>query len=177
MNQTTIHKGFRFSFVTLVVSLAALVVSYVSVAVLGMWRGREQAPHLAVDSLVKTLINYHKRTGRFPKDFWELETRVWKHKAAPDFGADGRNFFMANYFYIYYPVDVSSATIWIIPTGPRREAGSTHFLILRPDSLRRWKGSPLSLDDIKNLPPVPQYGQMSLLGMAEQRPIALTNRR
>jgi hypothetical protein len=77
---------------------------------------------------------------------------------------------VADYFYLYQQIDAGSATIWIIPTGARREEGSTHFLLLRPDSLRRWKGVPLSLEKIKDLPAVPQYRQMALLGMTEQEP-------
>ncbi len=176
MNQT-LPKGFRFSYVTLGVSVAAFVVSFITVTVLGVWREREHTPRLAVDSLVKALRTYHKQTGSFPVDFRELESRVWKHKKQPDFGADGRSFSVANYLYLYHRVDAGSVTMWIIPTGPRREEGSTHFLILKPDNFRRWKGAPLSLDEIKNLPLVPQYRQMSLFGMTEQGSIELTDRR
>ena len=88
----------------------------------------------------------------------------------------GRGLSISNYYYIYFQVDAHTSTIWIIPTGPRREEGETHFLLLRPDNLRRWKGAPLSLDEAKNLPPVPQYGQMHLLGMTEQRSIELSKR-
>jgi len=177
VNQQPTRKRFRFSFVTLGISVAALIISFVFVTVLGRWREREQTPRLAVDSLVKALRKYHKQAGRFPADFRELEAHVWKHKKAPDFGADGRSLSVANYFYLYHQVDARSATIWIIPTGPRREEGSTHFLLLRPDSLRRWKGVPLSLDKIKGLPAVPQYRQMALLGMTEQEPVELSGRR
>jgi hypothetical protein len=176
MNQT-IRKGLRFSFVTFGVSLAALVISFIIVTVLGAWREREQTPRLAVDGMVKALRTHHKQTGRFPADFPELEARVWKHKQPPKFGADGRTLSIANYLYFYHPADAGVATIWIIPTGPRREEGSTHFILLRPDSMRRWKGAPLSIDEIKNLPPVPQYRQMALFGMTEQEPIVITGKR
>jgi len=177
VNQQPTRKKFRISFLTLGISVAALVISFVFVTVLGNRREREQTPRLAVDGLVKALRKYHKQAGRFPADFRELEARVWKHMKAPDFGAGGGSLSVANYFYLYHRIDAGSATIWIIPTGPRREEASTHFLLLRPDSVRRWKGAPLSLDEIKNLPPVPQYRQMSLFGMTEQKPIELSGRR
>src|SRR5262249_42354800 len=110
-------------------------------------------------------------------DFRELEARVWKRRKALDFGADGRSLSIANYYYIYHPVDARTSTIWVIPTGPRREEGSTHFLLLTPDNLRRWKGAPLSLDETKNLPSVPQYREMAVFGMTEQKPIELGRRR
>jgi hypothetical protein len=170
VNQQSTRKKFRLSYVMLGVSVAALIISFVFVTVLERRREGEQTPILVVDSLVKALLKYHKQAGRFPADFRELEARIWKHKKALDFGADGRSLSVANYFYLYHQVAAGSATIWIIPTGPRREEGSTHFLLLRPDSLRRWKGVPLSLDKIKDLPAVPQYRQMALLGMTEQEP-------
>jgi hypothetical protein len=177
VNQQPTRKKFRLSFVTLGISVAAFVISFVFVTVLGSRREGEQTPRLAADGLVKALRKYHKQAGRFPADFRELEARVWKHKKAPDFGADGRNLSVANYFYLYHQIDAGSATIWIIPTGPRREEASTHFLLLRPDSVRRWKGVPLSLDKIKGLPAVPQYRQMALLGMTEQEAIELSGSR
>jgi hypothetical protein len=101
---------------------------------------------------------------------------VWKHKNRPDFGTDGCSLSVANYYYLYYPVDGTTCTIWIIPIGPRRDEGSTHFLLLSPDSVRRWKGAPLDLDEVGKLRGVPQYGEMSVLGMTEQPQIKLAKR-
>src|SRR5262245_47868790 len=167
----------RISFVMLGISLAALFVAYVTATILETWQLSEQTPRLAADSLVKALRAHHRQTGHFPTDFRELESRVWKHKNAPDFGADGRNLSVANYYYLYHPVDARTATIWIIPTGPKREEGSTYFLLLKPENLRRWKGAPLSLDEVGKLAPVPQYQQMHVLGMTEQQPIGLSKKR
>jgi hypothetical protein len=177
MNQSINPRRIRASFVMFGASVAALLVVYATAAILEAWRLREQTPRLAVDSLVKALRTYHRQTGRFPADFRELEARVWKHKKSPDFGADGRSLSVANYYYLYHLVDARTATIWIIPTGPKREEGSTHFLLLMPDNLRRWKGAPLSLDEVSKLTPVPQYRQMHLLGMTEQQPIELNRKR
>jgi hypothetical protein len=174
MNTT---KGrIRVSFALLGATAAAIVASYAVDAAMESRRWREQVPRLAVDSMVKALRTRHRQTGRFPGDFRELEARVWKHKNRPDFGADGRSLSVANYYYLYYPVDGNTCTIWIIPTGPRRDEGSTHFLLLSPESMRRWKGAPLSIDEIGKLRGVPRYGEMSLLGMTEQPQIKLVRR-
>jgi len=167
----------RISFLMLGASLAALLVAFATATVLETWQLREQTPRLAADSLVKALRSHHRQTGRFPADFRELESRVWKHKQVPDFGADGRSLSVANYYYLYHAVDACTATIWIIPTGPKREEGSTHFLLLTPDNLRRWKGAPLSLDEVSKLTPVPHYQLMHVLGMTEQQPIELSRKR
>jgi hypothetical protein len=177
VNQTINTRGVRFSFVMLGVSVAALLVTYVAATILETWRVREQTPRLAAESLVKALRTHQRQTGRFPADFRELEARVWKHKTSPDFGVDGRSLAVANYYYLYHPVDARTATIWIVPTGPKREEGSTHFLLLTPDNMRRWKGAPLSLDEVSKLTPVPHYRQMHLLGMIEQDPIGLGKKR
>jgi len=167
----------RITFLALGASLAALLVTYVAATIMETWHLREQTPRLAVDSLVKALQAHHRQTGRFPADFRELESRVWKHKEPPDFGADGRSLSVANYYYLYHAVDTRTATIWAIPTGPKRDEGSTHFLLLTPDNLRRWKGAPLSLDEVSKLTPVPHYQQMHVLGMTEQQPIELSRKR
>jgi hypothetical protein len=155
------------------ISLVALVVTYACVTIAAAWRARELMPRLAADSLVKSLRTYYQQTGSFPANFHELEVRVWKHVKAADFGVDGRSLSVANYTYIYYPVNAKTCTIWIVPTGPRREEGATHFLLLTPDGLRRWKGAPLSLDEVKKLPSIPEYREMTVLGMTEQQPIDL----
>ncbi|MCI0390545.1 MAG: hypothetical protein MOB07_17510 [Acidobacteria bacterium] len=177
MNKTTGKTRTRISFVMLGISLAALVIVYAATTIMGAWQERQQTPRLAVDSLVKALRTYHRQKGRFPADFRELDARVWKHKTPPDFGVDGHSLSIANYYYLYTLVDGRTATIWIIPTGPRRNDGATHFLLLTPDNLRRWKGAPLQLDEVSKLPPVPQYREMGILGMTEQQSIELTRRK
>lgn len=166
----------RFTLMLLGLSIAALVIVYATTTILGAWREREQTPRLAVDSLVKGLRTYQKQIGRFPENFRELESQVWKHKNPPNFGVDGKSLSVANYYYIYHQVDARTVTVWVIPTGPRRAEGSTHFLLLSPDMMRRWKGAPLSLDEIKKLPSTPQYREMEVLGMTEQPQINLVKR-
>jgi len=173
MSEATTKTGLRFSFVMASLSLVFVVVTFVTITVAATWRAQRDVPRLAVDSLVKALRTYHRQTGSFPKTFGELEGRVWKHKQPPDFGVDGRTLSVANYYYIYYPADPHTSTIWVVPTGPKREEGSTHFLVLTMDNIRRWKGAPLSLEEVKKLPPVPQYREMALLDMTEQQPINL----
>ena len=178
MTETASNKsGLRISFVMAGISLLSIIVTYASVTVLTAWRSQKDVPRLAVDSLVKALRTYHRQTGSFPKSFGELEGGVWKHKPPPDFGVDGRSLSVANYYYIYYPVDPHISSIWVVPTGPKREEGSTHFLLLTVDNIRRWKGAPLSLEEVKKLPPIPQYREMALLDMTEQQPLDLSKRK
>jgi hypothetical protein len=173
VNEAAGKPRLRISYLTLGLAAAALVIVHATVALLEAQARERQTPRLAADSLVKALRAHHRQTGRFPADFRELEARVWKRKNPPDFGADGRGLSVANYYYIYHPVNGGACAIWIVPTGPRRDEGSTHFLLLTPDDLRRWKGAPLSPDDVKRLPATPSYAEMAVLGMTEQRRIHL----
>jgi hypothetical protein len=173
MSEVAGKSRLRISVAMVGISLVALIVTYACVTIAAAWRAQKEMPRLAADSLVKALRTYYQQTGSFPTNFHELEARVWKHNKAVDFGVDGRSLSVANYYYIYYPVDAKTCTLWIVPTGPRREEGATHFLLLTPDGLRRWKGAPLSLDEVKKLPAIPQYREMAVLGMTEQPPIDL----
>ena len=123
MNQSISPRRMRMSFVAFGASLVALTIVYISNTVTSALNERRETPRLAADSLVKALRIHHRQTGRFPSDFRELEARVWKHKNAPDFGADGRGLSIANYYYIYYQVDAHTSTIWIIPNFSNTAAG------------------------------------------------------
>src|SRR5262245_53124099 len=96
-------------------SLAVIALTFISTNLMEVWQVQKQTPCLAADSMVKALRTHHRQTGRFPIDFRELESRVWKHKNPPDFGADGRSLSIANYHYLYHPVSTGTCTIWIIP--------------------------------------------------------------
>jgi len=164
---------FRLSYAILGFSIVAFIGSYAY----SLWTASQQEkamlPRLAVDQMVKALRAYNRQVGRFPQSFAELETRVWKHQHPPSFGPDGRSLSMANYYYIYYPVDARDCTLWAIPINKRREEGSTIFLAVSPEMVRRWKGAPLALEEIKHLPPLPEPAQLALLGLNEQSPIHL----
>ncbi|HEY7546387.1 MAG TPA: hypothetical protein VID27_15975 [Blastocatellia bacterium] len=177
MSEVVKRSKMRISFAMVGLAFAALIITYAGVAVVTAIRTRDSVPRLAIDSMVRALRTHHQQTGRFPADFRELEARVWKHKQPQDFGADGRTLTVANYYYIYHLVDARTATIWAVPTGPRREEASTHFLVLTPEWLRRWRGAPLELDEVVRLRPVPDLRDLAVLGLTEQSPIDLRKRK
>ena len=167
------RTGFRFTFLVLGFSAVAAIGSYFY----SLWTTSQQEkamlPRPAVDQIVKALRTYHHQAGKFPQNFAELEARVWRHSHQPNFGEDGRSLSMSNYYYLYYAVDSGTCTLWAIPINKRREEGSTFFLTLSPETVRRWKGAPLALDEIKRLPAIPDPAELALLGLTEQQPIQL----
>src|SRR5215471_10684863 len=90
---------FRFSYAILGFSIVAAIGSYAY----SLWSTSQLEnaflPRPALDQMVKSLRTYHNQVGKFPQNFTELETRIWKHKHPPNFGGDGRGFSAANYYY------------------------------------------------------------------------------
>lgn len=160
--------GLRISFILLSVAIVLTVVCYAYSGWAEAQRQQELLPRLAADSMVKGLRQYQRQTGQFPGDFAELEQRVWKHTSIPDFGPAKRTLTVANYYYMYSKVDPLTCAVWAIPSGPRREEGSTHFLVIGPEVIRRWKGPALSKLDIDKLEPVPTTVVLNVMGMTEQ---------
>lgn len=128
-------------------------------------------PRLAADSMMKSLRQFQRQTGQFPNDLAELEQRVWKHKKTPDFGPSKRTLTAANYYYVYAKSDGLTCTLWAIPSGPKREEATTHFLVITPEVIRRWKGPALSKGDIDKIAPAPTGDLLNMLGMTEQKTI------
>jgi len=169
-------SGFRLTYLILGFSIVAVIGSYLYSLWTASQRKKAMLPRPAVDQIVKALRTYHHQVGSFPQSFVELEARVWRHNHPPNFGNDGRSLSMANYYYLYFAVDSGACTLWAIPINKRREEGSTFFLALSPETVRRWKGAALALDEIKRLPSIPDPAQLALLGLTEQQPIQQPSR-
>jgi hypothetical protein len=156
------------TFVVLPVCILIVIICYVY----GAWARAESekqlVPRLGVDSMVKALRQYQRETGQFPEDFSELDKRIWKYKTVPDFGSTKRTLVHANYYYVYAKTGPLTCTIWAIPSGPKREDGSTLFLVVTRDVIRRWKGPALGKADIDRISSEPTGDLLNMLGMTEQ---------
>ena len=161
-------SGLKISFILLVLVAVVTIGCYIYSRWAESQRQQELLPHLAADSLIKGLRQYQRQAGQFPNDLAELEQHVWRHEKPPDFGPTKRTLTVANYYYLYSRVDPLTCVVWAIPSGPRREEGSTHFLVVGPEVIRRWKGPALSRTDVDKLEPVPSAGVLNVMGMTEQ---------
>jgi len=161
-------QKFKLTFVILGVTVIVLVISFAY----GTWakteREKELVPRLGADNMVKYLRQFQRQTGQFPDDFMQLEERMWKHKKLPDFGPSKRTLTVANYYYVYGKSNASTCTVWAIPSGPKREEVSTHFLVVTPDTIRRWKGPALTKADIDRVDSDPTVALLNMLGLTEQ---------
>ena len=162
-------QRFKLTFVILGVAVLVLVISFAY----GTWartqREKEMVPRLAADSLIKSLRQFQRQTGQFPDHFMQLEERIWKHSKVPDFGADKRTLVVANYFYLYAKSDPMTCTVWAIPSGPKRDEGATHFLVITPEVIRHWKGPALAKSEIDSIASEPTMNMLISLGLTEQK--------
>jgi hypothetical protein len=161
--------GIKISFIV----LGACIFICLGCYFYGSWSDAqaEQAmvPWLHADSMVKDLRKYQKLTGQFPDNLSEMEGKVWHHQPAPDFGADKRRLTAFNYYYVYSKVDPLTCAVWAIPSGPKRDEGSsTYFLVVGLDVIRNWKGPSLAKTDIEKLRPVPTNDELKVMGLTEQ---------
>jgi hypothetical protein len=164
--------GLKISFILLGLVIVASIVCYVYYRWHSAQRYEALMPRLGADSLVKGLRQYQNKGGQFPDNLRALEERgVWKPDPNRDLGPTKTTLSYANYYYIYSKVTPLSCAVWAIPSGPRREEGSTHFLMVWPEVIRHWKGPALSKTDIEKLEPVPSADVLKIMGMTEQQVI------
>jgi len=163
-------QKFKLTFVILGVSVLVLVISFAYGAWARTQRESQLIPILKADWLIKSLRQFQRKTGQFPDDFMQLEEEgIWKHSKVPDFGPSKRTLVVKNYYYSYAKSDPMTCTIWAIPSGPKREEESTHFLVITPDLIHHWKGPALSKSDIDNIAPAPTTNLLITLGMTQQK--------
>ncbi len=144
----------------------------VGVYIYSLWaserRRAELAPVDATDAMMRDLLSFHKKRGGFPTGLRELEGVVWEQRQNRSYSKDERGLTHRNYHYLYTRKTNHYFTLWAIPTGNQREEAATWFLVVTPESVRRWKGTALSSEDVKGLNLEPSAHELSLLGLIEQ---------
>jgi len=159
----------RFKTSLVLVPIAFLLV--VGVYIYSLWASERlrtaELPVEATYAMMQDLFSFHKKRGGFPKDLKELEGVVWEKKESRSYSNDKRGLTHRNYYYLYTRLDHHRFTLWAIPMGRQREDAPTWFLVVTPETHRRWKGSALRPEDVKDLSPAPSANQLSLLGLIE----------
>lgn len=172
MTETKAKTRVRISHLFLCFTVVAVIGFYAN----GLWLAyddeKKLTPVLALNTVTKVLLAHHKKAGRFPETFADVDEKSWLLKPAPVVGHEGYySLYFAHYYYLYTAVQPSICNIWALPAGNRREKGSTYFLVLSPDGIRRWKGPALSDDEIKRISPIPTEPELASIGLIEQEPI------
>ncbi len=145
----------------------------VGVYIYSLWASERQraalAPVEAPEVMTRDLLAFHKKRGGFPKNLKELEGVVWEQRQSRNYSNEERGLTHRNYYYLYTRITSHRFTLWGIPIGSKREEAATSFLVVTPESARRWKGTALSAGDVKALNVDPSGNELSLLGLVEQQ--------
>lgn len=170
------QKQLKITLILLPVAIVAAVGFYVY----SLWATQRQrtaeTPVEAFDVMIRDLRSFHKKRGGFPKNLRELEGVVWEKKETREFSKDGSGLAHRNYHYLYSPIGHHHFGLWAIPMGRRREEAATWFLVITPESQRRWKGPALTPEDVKALNLNPSAHQLNLLGLIEQQHLSVPGR-
>lgn len=162
----------KLSLIVTVLSLLIVVAAYIY----SLWsvdrKKQAEMPVEAVSMMMRDLLRFHEKRGGFPEDLQKLEGIVWERKNRL-FSADNRALNHRNYFYFYTQISPHQFTLWAIPTGKEREDAPTWFLVVSPDSCRRFKGAALPLEQIDRIEANPSLKKLGIFGLIEQPAINL----
>ena len=169
----------HFTLIIAGLSLALFIISMVY----SSWSHERQReanmPVPAMEAIVLALRTFHQQTGRFPRDFNELDERVWKGVRRAQISPDGKSLTapQSHYYYTLHTINPADPTraivpvkagIWAVPTGPRAHEAATYFWYVTPTQSERWMGPALTQDQVGVVRTVPSEDQLALLVMTKQ---------
>ena len=128
----------------------------------------------AAERMMRDVLRFQEKRGRFPDNLKELEGIVWDEEQDRNYLIKYRAISHRNYFYLYTRIDPHHFTLWSIPIGKLREESPTGFTLVSIDGCRRWKGPALDADSIRKLKVIPSLAQLGVLGLTEQSGCDLT---
>lgn len=175
---------FRLTYIALVLSLILLIASLGYSSWLKQSEHEANLPKGGIETVVAAIRTFHGQTGRFPKDFLELDERIWKGAKRGQISEDGKSLAApsSHYFYTLHVInpsgsikpegkikkDISKAGVWAVPTGPRANESATHFWYITPNGTERWMGPALTSQNIYAVKTIPTEQQLALLVMTKQ---------
>lgn len=128
---------------------------------------RLNTPQPQIEKLSRDLCQFYSRNGRFPATFNEINELLWHNRPKPDYGSEGRQARVKNYYYLYTRVNDQQCAIWAFPQGPQRHYASSFFIVLSPSWIRIWKGRAMRDDEIMRVPAIPSPIMLDEFGMVE----------
>src|SRR5262249_39208978 len=112
-------------------------------------------PQLAAAQFVNSLRTYQAKAGQFPKNFSEVNERIWRRDPPPEFGHEGRDLLLHHYWYFYTQINAETCALRALPLGPKRELGKAFYVVLTPQWMRVWKGVAPSDEQLKLIRDIP----------------------
>lgn len=181
-NNNPVRSGnnrLRFSYIVLCLSIVLLIVSLIYSSWKHNSEHEAELPICGIETVVAALRSFYQQTGRFPKDFRELDERIWKGAKREQISGDGKslNAPASHYFYVLHVINTSEkanaiqqpkAGLWAVPTGVRASEAATHFWYITPTDIERWMGPALTAQNISAVKTIPTEQQLALLVMNKQ---------
>lgn len=169
----------RFTYIALALCLALFIVALIYSAWARTRQHEADMPVPALETVVLALRTFHKQTGRFPKDFRELDERLWKGAKRVQLSTDGKSLNAPNAHYYYTlhtispgqgarEVEPVKAALWAVPIGARASEAATYLWYVTPDNIERWMGPALTSENIGAVQAIPSEQQLALLMMTRQ---------
>jgi len=188
LNTTQARRGrLRFTFIIAALSLLLLIVALIFSAWARNNEREANMPVPAMETVTLALRTFHQQTGRFPRDFRELNERMWRGERSGQISSDGKSLVApaSRYYYTLHtvnPDDPARATqpakagIWAVPTGERSQEAATYFWYVTPRDIERWMGPALTRDNIGAIRSIPSDEQLALLVMTRQPAVTIASR-
>ena len=160
----------RFTYLIFIGSLLLMIVSIIFSAFTAHRSYEAQLPQQNIEQLIRDMRQFHQQAGHFPRDFRELDERLWQHVRRERITGDGKSLSSPsnNYHYTLHTVAPDSVCIWAVPTGARAGEAATHFWYVTPTRVERWMGAALTLEQVSVVKDVPSESQLALLAMTKQ---------
>ena len=160
----------RLTYLVFTGAFLSLIVSVCYGAYTTHQRLESQLPRPNLETIVRDLRQFHQQTGRFPRDFNELDERLWQREKRERISNNGKSLFSpsGNYHYTLHTVASERACIWAVPVGARAEEAATHFWAVTPERIERWMGPALRVEQVSVVREVPSESQLALLAMTKQ---------
>lgn len=177
------HSGkLRFTFVIVALSLVLFIAAYIHSAWTANNLREANLPVPAMEVIARDLRAFHHQTGRFPRDFRELNERIWRGERSQQISPDGKTLTaaQANYFYTLHTinspnqtresssVEPPKAALWGVPVGERANESATYFWYVTPQRIEGWMGPALTSATVGAISGIPSEQQLALLTMTRQ---------
>jgi len=124
-------------------------------------------PQPQIEKICQDLRLFYERTNRFPKTFNEINELLWHTRPKPNYGVEGRQAQVKNYYYLYTRVNDRQCIIWAFPLGPQRHYASSFFVVLSLYWARVWKGRAMNDEEIARIQAIPTLKTLGEFGMME----------
>ena len=164
-------RKWKLSYVIVVLAIVLAVLGFIAVS----WhRISEQQALLPVQNLAKLeaeFQKYRKVNGAFPKDFAEINAKVW-HKVPGSHLNNDPLTWQKDHYYYRIVANGQELALWAVPVGERRDEANTYFVVMSPTWRRAWKGAAVGQENLSKIKSVPSPPDLAALGMEEQKSVA-----